>query len=121
MDKKLARKWVDALRSGKYKQGKAALFSDGKYCCLGVLAKVVAPELELDSYGNGFASLTGLPAYHKVGLSSPTGQFKGCRQGISLATFNDTGAPRDDLGFYTLSLNFDEIADVIQIEYIEGL
>lgn len=39
MDAKLKADWIAALRSGEYKQGRAALATaDGKYCCLGVLA-----------------------------------------------------------------------------------
>lgn len=30
------KKWIDALRSGEYKQGKCSLYADGAYCCLGV-------------------------------------------------------------------------------------
>lgn len=30
------RKWVIALRSGEYQQGKESLHPDGKFCCLGV-------------------------------------------------------------------------------------
>lgn len=42
MDEKLQAKWVKALRSGKYKQGKGILRSaDNKFCCLGVLLDVV--------------------------------------------------------------------------------
>lgn len=44
MDKKLKAKWVKALMSGKYKQGMDALRSDGKYCCLGVLAEIIRYE-----------------------------------------------------------------------------
>jgi len=29
--------WIEALRSGKYEQGRGALNKDGKFCCLGVL------------------------------------------------------------------------------------
>ena len=29
--------WVDALRSGKYKQCRSQLSHSGRYCCLGVL------------------------------------------------------------------------------------
>lgn len=31
--------WIEALRSGKYKQGQRRLRKDGRYCCLGVLAE----------------------------------------------------------------------------------
>jgi trans-aconitate methyltransferase len=34
------RRWVEALRSGDYVQGKGALAQDGKYCCLGVACEV---------------------------------------------------------------------------------
>ena len=33
-------KWVEALRSGKYKQGKGYLDEGGEYCCLGVACKI---------------------------------------------------------------------------------
>jgi hypothetical protein len=41
----LAKRWVEALRSGKYKQGRGVLrTSDNAFCCLGVLADVYNPE-----------------------------------------------------------------------------
>ena len=33
--------WVDALRSGDYKQGQGALKINGTYCCLGVASDVL--------------------------------------------------------------------------------
>lgn len=48
MDAIIKDKWVTALRSGAYQQGRKALrtTADGKdsYCCLGVLCDIVAPE-----------------------------------------------------------------------------
>lgn len=46
MDVELGRKWVDALRSGKYQQGFGSLKTKaGGYCCLGVLCDaVLTPE-----------------------------------------------------------------------------
>lgn len=41
MDKELKTKWIEALRSGKYYQGKGRLKdSFDRYCCLGVLCDV---------------------------------------------------------------------------------
>lgn len=41
MDPKLKTKWIAALRSGRYRQGKNALQNpDGTNCCLGVLCRV---------------------------------------------------------------------------------
>lgn len=33
--------WLDALRSGKFEQGRGCLVNSGKYCCLGVALKVL--------------------------------------------------------------------------------
>jgi len=58
MEKKLAMKWVRALRSGKFKQTKEKLrkeTNDGKvgYCCLGVLATICKIEEDvIGAYGD---------------------------------------------------------------------
>lgn len=44
MDIELKSKWVDALRSGNFKQGAGYLEHDGKHCCLGVLCEIQDPE-----------------------------------------------------------------------------
>lgn len=44
MNAELKAKWVEALRSGKYKQGRDGLRStSGQHCCLGVLCDVINP------------------------------------------------------------------------------
>ena len=53
--------WLEALRSGKYKQAKGALRKGNRFCCLGVLCdihrKVVEPKTkwkkELRELGDG--------------------------------------------------------------------
>ena len=41
MNKEWKEKWIEALRSGEFKQGRRQLKSDeGDYCCLGVLATI---------------------------------------------------------------------------------
>lgn len=40
MKKSVMRKWVKALRSGKYKQAQGALQTRDGYCCLGVLCDI---------------------------------------------------------------------------------
>lgn len=51
MDNKLKQKWIDALRSGRYIQGKKFLkrsVNDApKYCCLGVLCEIEGKEWNL--------------------------------------------------------------------------
>lgn len=46
MDRKIKRRWLKALRSGQYKQTKAALHDRlGRMCCLGVICDVMgAPK-----------------------------------------------------------------------------
>lgn len=44
MKAELKKRWVEALRSGKYKQGKGKLCVDGKFCCLGVLLDVMGKQ-----------------------------------------------------------------------------
>ncbi len=40
MEEKYKRPWIEALRSGKYQQGRRTLCWDNMYCCLGVLAEI---------------------------------------------------------------------------------
>lgn len=45
MNKVIRQKWIDALRSGEYKQGKGRLRnSENEFCCLGVLCDLAAKE-----------------------------------------------------------------------------
>ena len=49
MTKQLKAKWIEALRSGKYEQGREQLKTDnGKYCCLGVLNEIADLDYETD-------------------------------------------------------------------------
>jgi len=40
LDKEIKKAWIEALRSGKYKQGRMCLKRDNEYCCLGVLCEI---------------------------------------------------------------------------------
>lgn len=46
MNQEIKRRWVEALRSGKYKQGQNCLHDsgDGSFCCLGVLTDLYIKE-----------------------------------------------------------------------------
>lgn len=113
MKKSHAMKWINALRSGKYKQTKNYLRNSQGYCCLGV-ANEIFPELDLAKDGD-----VSLDNFARLGLACSSGflckkddaptALQNSAWDVHLATLNDDG--------YT----FDEIADVIQIEYVEGL
>lgn len=40
MNPEIKAKWLEALRSGEYQQGRRSLHADGSYCCLGVLCDI---------------------------------------------------------------------------------
>lgn len=106
-----AKKWVAALRSGKYQQGKTMLCENGKHCCLGVACEIaiangIALEREVKedghvSYGDGFTAIMPLEVTQWLKLSNNLGSNK---TGESLAVKNDKGVP------------FDQIADFIESE-----
>lgn len=111
MNPVIKEQWTTALRSGKFEQGRGALNSGGKFCCLGVLCELAVAEgvVERVEFGESFRygadneafSYTYLP--HEVVVWSGveyTGRMKGCPD--SLATINDRGA------------SFEEIADTIE-------
>ena len=103
MKKSIADKWVEALRSGKYKQGEGFLHSESNntYCCLGVLCEIEGIPFN----GNRI-----MPFKNGI-LKTGNGEILG--DGTLLSNLND-GRGRlitDDI----IKLNFDEIADIIQI------
>lgn len=119
-----AEKWVEALRSGEYKQGKNRLRSnDDEFCCLGVLCDQmqkagVMPFWETikmdgieDTSYRCAGEITHLPiqAAELVGLTTPDGAFKAdskypptVRVTSSLMLWNDEGK------------TFEEIANLIE-------
>lgn len=56
-------KWLEALRSGEYKQGTGQLKTCTSFCCLGVLCDIYGQENNLnwnsDETGHGFTCLEG--------------------------------------------------------------
>lgn len=84
MDKQIKAKWVKALRSGKYKQGRQKLARGGRYCCLGVLRKIAFHGSKA-RYVTAEGPVQLLPKEHlrACGLSHRTQQ--------RLAGWNDSG------------------------------
>lgn len=103
MDANLKAKWIEALRGGKYKQGKEQLRqSDDSFCCLGVLCDIIDPVQwrEVSSgyrfRGREFAALSFPPpdVSERVGLPRHIQD--------AVAAMNDEGS------------SFAEIADYIE-------
>jgi hypothetical protein len=60
MDRKIKRKWVKALRSGRYQQAQSELKTENNtYCCLGVLCNVVGARWANSDEGWLIAKLKG--------------------------------------------------------------
>jgi hypothetical protein len=115
MDATWKAKWVEALRSGEYKQGNSKLRpADDEFCCLGVLCDVVAKHSSVPSlkwqqpwgrewyFGTGSAGAV-LPdeVMEIAGIGDDLGDCV-CFDGTSLSERNDEGA------------SFLEIADLIE-------
>lgn len=88
LDPELKAKWVEALRSGKYTQGKDRLQRSGCYCCLGVLQVIHPIPSETDD------ELLDITEATKLGLNFTA-------QAV-LAAMNDEGR------------SFEQIADYIE-------
>jgi len=75
IDQELKKRWIDALRSGKYIQGDSTLrFFDadsGKdtFCCLGVLCDLIEPNNWTHSNGDWcWAQKVEVPPDHYIGI-----------------------------------------------------
>lgn len=108
----LTRKWLNALRSGEYKQGKGFLRSaDGKFCCLGVAVNVMAPSTWLktidsyDSYSYRKFGQTDLITDEEFNRFIP----KYIQNRLDFVVDADMLANLNDMGY-----TFTEIADIIE-------
>lgn len=68
MQPELKKKWVEALRSGEYRQGRDRLYdaTTGSHCCLGVLAEVCEFPRD-DAKHNGYYSFGGFVLVSSLG------------------------------------------------------
>lgn len=98
--------WIEALRSGKYKQGSGLLSRfDGSYCCLGVLCEVMQIPKVASTGVSGFIygeDVAFFPYQYleQSGLNDAHGSSK--TDGLSLVRMNDAG------------YSFEKIADAIE-------
>jgi len=103
MDKEVKQKWVDALRSGKYKQGQGYLRTPDGYCCLGVLCEVLNAE-----YTYSDIHLPREVAV-QVGLASISPKVTWDGSNVSLEDLNDGSEDKK-----IEPQDFNKIADIIE-------
>lgn len=110
MNKHIAERWVDALRSGQYEQGIESLHPDPEsYCCLGVLCDLYRVEQGRGEWthmgefdlSEDITETAVLPGTVRdwAGMETSEGQIPGSE---ALAALNDAGA------------TFSELADLIE-------
>ena len=112
MPKELLRKWLKALRSGKYQQAKSALCKETLagsigYCCLGVLEKVV--EGDVERYSDGRSKE--LPSFEW--LKAKNISFSSPDLFISSSPYLPSLCDRADIA-NDVGCSFAEIADAIE-------
>jgi len=121
MNPRIKQRWLDALRSGEYKQTTGNLRDINGFCCLGVLCDLQAQERSTNwvkrnnSYGlYGEAQTLPLSVQEWAGLDNDIGglvDFEYEKDGVmyvkseSLPEINDTW-----------NKNFNEIADLIETQ-----
>lgn len=119
MRESIKKKWIEALRSGKYKQGRNELKNEkDEMCCLGVLCQVYKEIVKkkgigfdsngefIDSEGNSDKYVPSYRVWKWAGLKEANPSITGEKKGIkflSLAQANDYG-----------KLTFKEIAKIIE-------
>ena len=98
MNKKIARKWVKALRSGEYAQGKHVLCKQGKeydyFCCLGVLVAETTGFEGFNHKGEGYADVDPTDGWLNISMMDEEylSQFGLSRDDAhDLAEMNDAG------------------------------
>lgn len=96
----LKQQWTAALRSGAYVQGAEHFCADGKYCCLGVLARVAFPDDMIEEHRDGDDEYLDPDSLRAVGMEQDTQR--------TLASMND-GTPQQP------RQTFSQIADWIDV------
>lgn len=105
------RKWIEALRSGEFKQTKNELYKSGSFCCLGVAACVIEGRPNFMKHVNGWPKgvvrevdpfLDNEWATDKLGLFDGEGRSVDYDDRPALHVLNDDG------------ISFKDIADMLE-------
>lgn len=104
LDPQIKEDWLDALRSGKFKQGRVVLrTNDDRYCCLGVLAEIHPDFTYLGNEGDLEYGLNKYKyCYGMISSAFLDNEFMHAEVQSALTQMNDFG------------FTFADIADVIE-------
>lgn len=115
MNSAVKEKWLEALRSGEYKQTKSRLKNENSYCCLGVLSDLFIKETKTGEWDNDDSFVMNNECkninlhYKVVEWAELLNSNPDCKtkegESSSLAEENDSGK------------SFEEIADIIEEQF----
>ena len=115
MRSEIKQMWLDALRSGEYKQGQKALRTDDNFCCLGVLCDLHRKNslCELNWLNFGKKNINSLQRYAGKEVSLPDIVINWSELNLHHIQNNilDKLADKNDSGS-----TFEEIAEIIEAE-----
>jgi hypothetical protein len=124
MNDVIRRRWVRALRSGRYEQGRGLLKRRNRYCCLGVLCELYHADHKKTTHWETTGTVKPARAFvDDDGKLDETGLTKRVREWagldvddeLELTRLNDGHAPDGDVnGPDFKPCNFKEIAHFIE-------
>lgn len=110
MDSKLKKKWVEALRSGKYRQTQYTLRDEcNGFCCLGVLADVANLRWKKKPHNGNFSLYKKDYSCVALGEPDPHTSYTPLKENICPFEFQKDLSSMNDSGH-----SFEEIADYIE-------
>ena len=108
--------WLEALRSGKYKQTRDKLENRGGFCCLGVACDVLIPRELQKRNSNYYEQNNWLHGGSPKAQPNAPEWLKRINEDFGAITGQELTVLNDVEGF-----SFDEIADLLQAVYIENV
>lgn len=125
VNKENVRKWVDALRSGKYKQCRSYLNKGDAYCCLGVACEVAFKNgvaVEIVNLNENTSNAEAIRSYNKNTIDLPTV----VKEWLGFEQHSPTVRLSNNREEFLTNLNdsykfsFEQIADLIEAQFING-
>ncbi len=89
MNAKIKQRWLKALRSGKYKQGRGQLKNGKSFCCLGVLCDIHRKTTKQTNWDGKYYLCNGYSLPQEVTDWAGLTDFDPTVGQASLATYND--------------------------------
>ena len=108
---KLQRRWINALQSGVFPQGKGYLLRDGRYCCLGVACEMVLQSLRVGSAKH--AQWGGCDKSPPDELIDALGMYRSAGERPTKADGSPRRFPRCLWQMNDKGMSFEEIADLL--------